>query len=90
MLQQNLGIPFVCVCLATFVIMLGGIIVNVILAWLIFTIMYATVGQKFIATEKFKENIGLAFGEVGQKDLGFRNGDKILSVDGKHQPSLTD
>ena len=68
------------------IIMLGGIIVNVILAWLIFTIMYATVGQKFIATEKIQEN-GLVFGEVGQK-AGFRNGDKILSVDGKHQPSF--
>jgi RIP metalloprotease RseP len=68
------------------IIMLGGIIVNVILAWLIFTIMYSTVGQKFIATEKIQEN-GLAFGEVGQK-AGFRNGDKILSVDGKHQPSF--
>jgi RIP metalloprotease RseP len=68
------------------IIMLGGIIVNVILAWLIFTIMYATVGQKFIATEKIQEN-GLAFGEVGQK-AGFRNGDKIISVDGKFQPSF--
>ena len=68
------------------IIMLGGIIVNVILAWLIFTIMYATVGQKFSATDKLQEN-GLAFGEVGQK-AGFRNGDKILSVDGKHQPSF--
>ncbi|UGS23511.1 site-2 protease family protein [Flavobacterium channae] len=68
------------------IIMLGGIIVNVILAWLIFTIMYATVGQKFIATEKIQEN-GLAFGEVGQK-AGFKNGDKILSVDGKFQPSF--
>ena len=68
------------------IIMLGGIIVNVILAWLIFTIMYATVGQKFIATEKIQEN-GLAFGEVGQK-AGFRNGDKILAVDGQFQPSF--
>ena len=68
------------------IIMLGGIIVNVILAWLIFTIMYSTVGQKFISTAKIQEN-GLAFGEVGQK-AGFRNGDKILSVDGKHQPSF--
>lgn len=68
------------------IIMLGGIIVNVILAWLIFTIMYATVGQKYISTAKIQEN-GLAFGEVGQK-AGFRNGDKILSVDGKHQPSF--
>ena len=68
------------------IIMLGGIIVNVILAWFIFTIMYATVGQKFISTTKIQEN-GLAFGEVGQK-AGFRNGDKILSVDGKYQPSF--
>lgn len=36
--------------------------------------------------KKFKKN-GLVFGEVGQK-AGFRNGDKILSVDGKHQPSF--
>lgn len=68
------------------IIMLGGIIVNVILAWLIFTIMYATVGQKYISTAKIQEN-GLAFGEVGQK-AGFRNGDKILAVDGQFQPSF--
>jgi regulator of sigma E protease len=68
------------------IIMLVGIIVNIILAWFIFTILYATVGQKHIATEKIQEN-GLAFGEVGQK-AGFRNGDKILSVDGKYQPSF--
>ena len=68
------------------IIMLGGIIVNIILAWFIFTILYATVGQKYIATEKIQEN-GLAFGEVGHK-AGFRNGDKILSVDGKYQPSF--
>lgn len=68
------------------IIMLGGIIVNIILAWFIFTIMYATVGQKYISTAKIQEN-GLAFGEVGQK-AGFKNGDKILSVDGKHQPSF--
>ncbi len=68
------------------IIMLGGILVNIILAWFIFTILYATVGQKFIATEKIQAN-GLAFGEVGQK-AGFRNGDKILTVDGKFQPSF--
>ncbi|MEY2691666.1 MAG: metalloprotease RseP [Bacteroidota bacterium] len=68
------------------IIMLGGIIVNIILAWFIFTVLYATVGQKFIATEKIQAN-GLAFGEVGQK-AGFRNGDKILAVDGKFQPSF--
>ena len=61
------------------IIMLGGIIVNIILAWFIFTVMYSTVGQKYISTEKIQEN-GLAFGEVGQK-VGFKNGDKIISID---------
>lgn len=66
------------------IIMLGGIIVNILLAWVIYTIMYTTYGQKYIATEKIQEN-GLAFGKVGHK-VGFQNGDKILAVDGEYQP----
>ena len=62
------------------IIMLGGIIVNILLAILIFTIMYATLGQKFVSTEVVQKN-GLAFSEVG-KEVGFQNGDKIVKVDG--------
>lgn len=65
------------------IIMLGGIIVNVLLAWFIFTMVYCTYGKKYVATEKV-QNVGLVFGETGQK-VGFRDGDKILSVDGKSQ-----
>jgi len=68
------------------IIMLGGIIVNIILAWFIYTTMYATVGKKYISTEVLQEN-GLAFGEVGQS-VGFKNGDKIVSVDGKFQENF--
>jgi regulator of sigma E protease len=68
------------------IIMLGGIIVNVLLAWIIYTAMYATVGKKYISTTILQEN-GLAFGEVGQ-NAGFRNGDKIVSVDGKFQENF--
>ncbi len=63
------------------IIMLGGIIVNIILAITIFTLMYVTVGQKYIATDVVQKN-GLAFGEIG-KSVGFKNGDKIISIDGK-------
>jgi regulator of sigma E protease len=63
------------------IIMLGGIIVNILLALLIFTTLYSTVGQKYISTEVVQKN-GLAFGEVG-KSVGFQNGDKIVAVDGK-------
>jgi regulator of sigma E protease len=68
------------------IVMLGGIIVNILLAWLIYTIMYVSVGQKYISTEKIQKT-GLAFGEVGEK-AGFVNGDKIISVDGKLQPKF--
>ncbi|MBY8963856.1 RIP metalloprotease RseP [Flavobacterium sp. D11R37] len=65
------------------IIMLGGIIVNVLLAWFIYTVVYATYGKNYVSTQKIQEN-GLAFGETGH-NVGFENGDKILSVDGKYQ-----
>ncbi|AXG73835.1 RIP metalloprotease RseP [Flavobacterium arcticum] len=66
------------------IIMMGGIIVNVLLAWIIFTFVYSTYGKNYVATEKIQEK-GLAFGTIGKK-AGFKDGDKILSVDGKYQP----
>lgn len=63
------------------IIMLGGIFVNIVLAILIYTIMFSTVGQKYIATDVVQKN-GLSFSQVG-KDVGFQNGDKIISVDGE-------
>ena len=68
------------------IVMLGGIIVNILLAWFIYTVMFSTVGQKYISTEKIQKN-GLAFGEVGQS-VGFKNGDKIVSIDGQLQPKF--
>lgn len=68
------------------IIMLGGIIVNILLAWFIYTVMYTTVGKKYVSTEVIQKN-GLAFGEVGQK-AGFKSGDKIVSVDGKFQDNF--
>jgi len=68
------------------IIMLGGIIVNILLAWMIYLIMFSTVGQKYVSTELIQEN-GLAFGDVG-KSVGFQNGDRIIAVDGKLQPKF--
>lgn len=65
------------------IIMLGGITVNILLAWVIYTALYSTYGQKYVSTEKIQEK-GLAFGESGL-NAGFKNGDKIVSVDGKTQ-----
>jgi regulator of sigma E protease len=68
------------------IIMLGGIIVNILLAWFIFTALYSTVGKKTVLTDKFQKN-GLSFTETGHK-VGFKEGDKIVSVDGKLQPNF--
>ena len=65
------------------IIMMGGIIVNILLAWFIYTMVYCTYGKKYVGTEMVQQN-GLAFGETGL-NVGFKNGDKILSVDGKYQ-----
>lgn len=65
------------------IIILGGVIVNFILAWLIYAIVFSTYGQKFTSSEKFQEN-GLVFSEAA-KMAGFEDGDKILSVDGQKQ-----
>ena len=65
------------------IIMLGGIIVNIILAWLIYTVVYSTYGKKYVSTELIQQD-GLAFGETGKK-VGFMDGDRIISVDGNYQ-----
>ena len=61
------------------IIMMGGIIVNILLAILIYTLLFSSVGQKYVATSEIQKN-GLAFGTAG-KSIGFQNGDKIVSVD---------
>lgn len=65
------------------IILLGGVTVNVLLAWVILTGMFMINGQRYESVSKIQEN-GLMFNDLG-KEIGFRNGDKILSVDGKPQ-----
>lgn len=68
------------------IIMLGGVTVNIILAWFIYTLMFSTYGQKYIATDEIEKN-GFAFGQP-LLEAGFKNGDKIKSIDGVHQPKF--
>jgi len=66
------------------IILLAGIFVNFILAWLIYTVILTVKGDNYISIDKMQEN-GLEFSEA-MKQAGFEDGDKILTVDGKHQP----
>ncbi len=67
-------------------IMVGGVFMNFIFAFIIYIgIMYAW-GEEFLPTENAK--YGIETNETGEK-IGFQNGDKILTVDNHYVESFT-
>ena len=64
------------------IIMVGGVLMNVILAFLIYIGITATYGEQYLTTAEVNSKYGIAVDEFGMK-LGLQNGDKIISVDGK-------
>lgn len=64
------------------IIIMGGVIVNFFLAWIIYICLFVNHGDNFIDNSKITH--GIAVDSVGNI-LGLRNGDKILKVDGKAQ-----
>lgn len=61
-------------------IMVGGVMMNIILAFIIYVGMSYKYGESYLSTNDMK--YGYVFSEQA-KDLGFRDGDKILSVNGE-------
>ena len=61
------------------IVMLGGIVVNVILAWVIYSVVVFCWNEKFVPMESLKD--GFSF-STNMKQLGFEDGDKIISIDG--------
>tara|TARA_B100000902_G_C27291497_1_gene907392 strand:- start:1224 stop:2348 length:1125 start_codon:yes stop_codon:yes gene_type:complete len=61
------------------IVMLGGIFVNVILAWFLYTVILFCWGEKHIPMAKLVD--GFSFNEGGEL-LGFKDGDQIKSIDG--------
>lgn len=62
------------------IIMVGGVFFNLILALVLYSAVLFVWGEEYLPTKNAK--FGIAVSETG-KELGLRNGDKILSVDGK-------
>lgn len=62
------------------IIMVGGVVVNVLLAWFIYATLLISQGDTYIPVENLK--YGLTVTEQGQK-LGFKDGDQIVAVDGE-------
>jgi regulator of sigma E protease len=63
------------------IIMVAGVIVNLILGFLIYAMMLWHWGEEYVPTNKF--TYGIATDSLAQS-IGLRDGDKILSVDGKY------
>jgi regulator of sigma E protease len=63
------------------IVMLGGIIVNVLLAFIIYAMILFTWGEKKIPMSSLKNGIDCS-DSLGLS-VGFKSGDKIISVDGK-------
>ena len=49
------------------IIMLGGITVNVLLAWLIYAIMFTTNGISYLSLDKAQAQNGLEFSQLGKE-----------------------
>lgn len=63
------------------IIMTGGVIVNLILGFFIYAMMLWYWGEEYVPTNKF--TYGISTDSLAQS-IGLRDGDKILSVDGKY------
>ena len=70
------------------IIMIGGVTVNVLLAFVIYAMILMVWGDKNIKVDSLKH--GISFNDPLFKDLGFKNGDKVLAVDGKPVIEYTD
>ncbi len=61
------------------IVMIGGVTVNVLLSWFIYSAMFVYYGDTYIPANKLHN--GIEVNEAG-KALGFENGDQILEIDG--------
>lgn len=63
------------------IIMLGGIIVNVIVGFLIYSLVLMAYGEKYLPANELKDGIWVTNDSVGEA-IGIQNGDKIIEING--------
>ena len=69
------------------IIMVGGVAVNVLLAMVIYAMILFTWGDDYLKTENVKYGIECS---KFAKEIGFQNGDKILTIDGVYYENFAD
>lgn len=70
-----------------FFVLFGGVLFNVILAIIVYTGILYSNGEEYVKLSDI--NTGIVVNDLG-RDLGFKNGDKIISLDGKPAETLND
>jgi len=70
------------------IIMLGGVTVNFVLAYLIFVFISFAYGDKYLANDQLKE--GIVVPEFIEQQIGLKTGDKIVSIDGDEPQQFND
>ena len=64
------------------IVMVGGVVMNVILAYIIYTGLLISQGSQYLPTSEVNK-YGIATSELA-REFGLKDGDKILSINGKH------
>lgn len=64
------------------IIMIGGVMMNVILAYFIYTGLLISQGEQYISTEEVNKH-GIIASDLA-KEIGLQDGDKILTIDGSY------
>lgn len=69
------------------IVMLGGVIMNILTAFVIYAFILMIWGDKKVPSSSMK--YGVHIGDSTLMKIGFKNGDKIIGVDGKEVYDLT-
>ena len=64
------------------IIMVGGVVMNVVLAYFIYTGLLISQGEQYVSTAEVNK-YGVVVSDLA-KEIGFQDGDKILSVGGNY------
>lgn len=70
------------------IVMVGGVVMNVVLAYFIYTGLLISQGEQYLPTSEVNR-YGIMTDSLG-RELGFRDGDKIVSIDGNHVEKFYD
>jgi len=69
------------------IIMVGGVVVNMLLAMVIYAMILFTWGNDYLKTENLK--YGIECSDLA-KEIGFENGDNIFTIDGVYYENFSD